>query len=336
MPERDGSIRYVTNSELQTFKKCRRKWWLAYWRKLAPVREEFTGVRSLGTRLHASLAVRYRPGGTAVDALVVLEDGIAADLSRLDEMGDQNGIDELHKDAELARIMLEGYFDWVEEEGVDIGLEIIGDEQEVSAPFAGHLGLQDVPVHLLGRLDVRARREIDGARFFIDHKSVGSFSQAITTLHMDEQMLMYHLLEMLEQLARGVPTDEQERCDGGIYNMLRRVKRSARAKPPFYAREEVHHNVHELRSFYQRVDYTVREILELERKLTTTPQEQQHLVAYPSPTRDCTWSCDYFHVCHMLDDGSHAEGFITTYFASYDPLARYATQESGLEEGETE
>lgn len=333
MPVSDGSIRYVTNSEMQTFKKCKRKWWLAYWRRLTPVKEDIGGVRGLGTRLHASLRVRYRPGGTAAAALAVLDEGITADYDRLFAEEDYVGAEAVMKDGELARIMLEGYFEWVEEEGVDIGLEFIADEAEVTAPIP-LVTEQGVPVQLLGRLDVRARRELDGARFFIDHKSVGSFSQATQTLHMDEQMLMYHLLEELEQLARDVPESERERCDGGIYNMLRRVKRTSRAKPPFYHREEVRHNLHEMRSFYQRVDHTVRGILDLELQLSLTKPELQHLVAYPSPTRDCTWQCDFFHVCPLFDDGSHAEGFVATYFTSYDPLARYAdndTEDEGHE-----
>lgn len=323
---RDGSIRYVTNSEVQTFKKCRRKWWFAYWRRITPLKQDVTGVRGLGTRLHAALGACYRPGGSPTAALSVLEAGIADDRSRVVT---SEQVEALEKDAALARIMLEGYFQWVAEEGVDVGLEIFGDEQEVTAPLSGVP--YDVPVHLLGRLDVRARREIDGARFFIDHKSVGSFSQATQTLHMDEQMLMYHLLEMLEQVARGIPIEEQDRCDGGIYNMLRRVKRTARAKPPFYAREEIHHNVHELRSYYQRVHNTILAIVGLEQELSVSPRESQHLIAYPSPSRDCVWSCDFFHVCHMFDDGSNAEGLITTWFQSYDPLDRYAEQETGTD-----
>jgi hypothetical protein len=341
MPVRDGSIRYITNSELSTFKRCRRKWWFAYWKRITPVKEDVTGTRGLGTRLHAALRVRYRVDGTAQGALAALEDGLLEDYAMLESQGDRDALVALEKDADLARAMLTGYFEWAESEGVDIGLHIIGDEQEVSAPFngvharepRGHVSEKErwVPVHLLGRLDVRAKRELDGARFFIDHKSVGSFAQATRTLHMSEQMLMYHLLEILEQLTQGVSFNEAERCDGGMYNMLRRVKRTPRAKPPFYAREDVHHNIHELRSFYQRVHSTIKDIIELEDKLSSHDESTHHVIAYPYPTADCTWSCDYFHLCHMMDDGSHAQGFIDAHFESYDPLDRYVQEENGQE-----
>jgi len=335
VPARDGSIRYVTNSELQTFKACKRKWWLAYWRKLTPRKEDVTGVRGLGTRLHLALAERYSIGGTELSALEMLRDSFAADLDMLLEQQRLEEHAELLKDKELGMIMLEGYFEWVAEEGVDIGLDIYAVEAEVSAP----LGLVDVlsgaPIELLGRLDTRARREIDGAKMFLDHKSVGSFSQATNTLHMDEQMLMYHLLEILDAMKDGTPFEQVDRCDGGIYNMLRRVKRTSRAKPPFYHREEVHHNLHELRSFYYRVMNTIADIMHLEQELAHTPPEDQHKVAYPRPSRDCTWSCDYFAVCPLFDDGSHAEGLLNSAFVEYDPLSRYIDMENGLDEGET-
>lgn len=334
MPARDGSIRYVTNSELQTFKACRRKWWLAYWRKLTPVKEDFTGARGVGTHLHLALAERYRPGGSESEALEMLAKSYAADLTSLEADARYDDMQQLEKDRELATIMLEGYFEWVAEEGADVGLDIYASEAEVSAPIRLTHVLTGTPIELLGRLDVRVLREMDGARMFLDHKSVGSFSQATQTLHMDEQMLMYHLLEMLDQTARGIAPEDQVRCDGGIYNMIRRVKRTASAKPPFYAREEIRHNLTELRGFYVRVMNTIRDIMQLEQDLSQTPEDQQHLVAYPRPSRDCTWSCDFFSVCHLFDDGSHAEGLLSAAFTSYDPLARYTAQESGLE-GET-
>ena len=336
MPVRDGSIRYFTNSELQTFKRCRRKWWFAYWLKITPIREELTGVRGLGTRLHAALRVCYRPGGTTEAALLALEEGIAEDAAKLAAIGaHSDDVIALEKDAELARIMLTGYFEWAAEEGIDVGLTIIADEAEVDAPFP--MLTNAAPIHLLGRLDVRVKRDWDDARMFIDHKSVGSFAQATANLHMNEQMQMYQLLEILEQTARGVPFAEAERCDGGIYNMMRRVKRTARAKPPFYAREEVRHNVTELRSFYARVHYTIREILSLEERLWQTPPDEQSRVAYPTPAHDCTYSCDFYNVCPMHDDGSRADEFTQVYFKNYDPLDRYDAADRGtLSDGETE
>jgi len=336
MPVRDGSVRYITNSELQTFKTCKRKWWLAYWRRLTPLREDVTGVRSIGTRLHLALAARYTPDGTEADALVMLSDSYAADLVRLNDLGQYNEAEELMKDRDLAITMLEGYFDWTAEEGADVGIEVYATEDEISAELAGVTDASTgAPVSLLGRLDARFIREIDGARMFLDHKTVGSFSQATATLHMDEQMLMYHLLEILDGMRDGTPFEEVPRCDGGVYNMLRRVKRSSRSKPPYYGREEIRHNVHELRSFYFRTMRTIADIMQLSTMLARTPLEEQHTLAYPRPSRDCVWSCDYYMACPLFDDGSHVEGLLNTAFVNYDPLARYADNTSDLNEGET-
>jgi len=44
---------------------------------------------------------------------------------------------------------------------------------------------------------------------------------------------------------------------------------------------------------------------------------------WPMPTRDCSWQCDYYHVCTMLDDGSRAEDMLATTFVHVSPLQRY-------------
>jgi len=71
------------------------------------------------------------------------------------------------KEAELGRIMLDGYLEWVEEEGIDSELEMISTEEIISMPmFNGEIELQ-------GKLDMRVRRKADGVRMFRDFKTVG-------------------------------------------------------------------------------------------------------------------------------------------------------------------
>lgn len=313
--------RDFTNSELRCYSRCKRKWWLAHYRRIAPERERETGVRKLGTRLHIALAAYYRREPQSL--IDVFNETFHADYDLAALLGDETLQAALDKDQELGVRMLEGYLQWVEEEGVDIGLRVYADEAEVVVPFDVQHP-KDVPVRLRGRLDVRAHRELDDARVFMDHKSVGSFSQAVSTLQQDHQMLTYHLLEMLE--------GTEERCDGGLYNMLRRVKRTQAAKPPFYARETIPHNITELRNHYMHVFGRIHEILTLEAVLDAGGDP--HLFCPPHVEASCTWSCDYFHACSLFDDGSRVEDFLERYFVSYDPLERYV-QSDGREE-ETE
>jgi hypothetical protein len=141
-------------------------------------------------------------------------------------------------------------------------------------------------------------------------------------LPVDEQALMYHLLEFL-QLRQDFGAEEalNRRTDGGIFNALRKVKRTARATPPFYDRLEVHHNLHEMRNFWMRLHGTIREIMAAKEALDRGADH--HYVCFPSPRGDCRWSCSFWPVCPMFDDGSHAEGLLESAYRTHSPYEHY-------------
>ncbi|MCL1599954.1 MAG: hypothetical protein M3112_00280, partial [Actinomycetia bacterium] len=133
------------------------------------------------------------------------------------------------------------------------------------------------------------------------------------------------LIEYLDLLDRQIGGESQatEWTDGGIINMLRKSKRTARAKPPFYKRKEVRHSIHELRNFFARTSGEILRILQVTQSLESGVDH--HVVCPPSPTRDCAWDCPYMQLCSIVDDGSDAQGFIDASFVVGDPLRRYAT-----------
>lgn len=307
--------RRISNSEIKAFKRCRRRWWLGYYRGLRPKLEDWTGVRALGNKVHMVLGDYYDP--TKPD----INDAEAA-LSMWDLMLEQDlehAPDEKHtdivKESDLGRAMLEGYFEWLAEEGADSDLEVIGAESEVEVSMAGYTGPR--PVILMAKLDVAVRRKSNGSRFFIDHKTVQSLGDLPGLADIDEQFMMYSLLDYL------IKTDEDTFVDGGMFNMLRKVKRTKTAKPPFFGRHEVRHNVDELRSFWLRLAGEIEDIQHLEDRLSAGDDHRR--VAYPSPTRDCAWDCDFRAVCPMLDDtkSSDAEGFLQEVYETHDPYERY-------------
>lgn len=304
---------HFTNSELRTWKRCRRKWWLAYYRELRLKVPEVVGPRGLGTRVHIAMASHYSKHRE--DILEVYESVCDRDRAHVrNHFPDK--LDDFEKDVELGRIMLQGYMEWLATTGADQYLEVIAEESVVEVPFPAIDG-----VVLAGKLDVRVRRHPDNARLFMDHKTVGSLTEPLKTLHMDEQMLHYHLLEFLEFLRQGAAPGDVEHSHGGLYNMLRKVKRTARANPPFYDRVEVRHNIHELRSYYLRVFGEIQDILEVRRKLDEGADPRQ--VAYPMPTSDCSWDCDFFGICPMFDDGSDAERALDDLYERADPHEHY-------------
>jgi hypothetical protein len=334
--------RLVTNGELQSFKQCRRRWWLAWIRRLRPVSPKKAGAAALGTRVHEALQAYYQPEPS--NPYAVLQAGISRDL----ELAKDDPVlqAEIAKDGELAMVMLEGYFEYLAQTGDDSDLAIVAVETKVQAPFMDLTqpmpGLEKETraivlrywqrVDVMGKLDLRVMRQVDEARFFVDHKTVGSIAAATKMLGMHEQMLHYHLLEYLDHLAVLGPEDGMHapRTDGGIYNMLRKVKRTAKATPPFYARAEVHHNVAELRSYYMRVWGEVQDMLRAEMQLRVQGMDPRQ-VAQPSPQDSCTWKCEFFGVCPIFDDNPEAaEQFLTAWFTEGDPLDRYEVEAKEL------
>lgn len=310
----DPQARFISNSEVQTFKRCKRKWWLAYHRELKPLVEQVTGIREIGTRIHLALGEVYRPEGiTPQEAISLVANGYQLDHARLLEEGRSDEAADLLKDADLADAMITGYFDWTEETGIDQGLEFVASEQTLTYD----VGLNDcrsTPVVIRGKLDVVVHREWDDMDLFIDHKTVGTLA---VDLWQHEQMITYQSLQQVngERVVAGV-----------LYNMLRRVKRTKQAKPPFYQRDEVRYNLEQMRSNWRHMMCVIGDILETERRLTDG--EDHHDVCPPTFDRSCSYMCDFNVVCGLFDDGSRAEDFLGAYFANYDRDARYSDEES--------
>lgn len=306
-----GIVR-LSNSELQTFKDCRRRWWLSYYRRLKPRSQDMTGALAFGTRIHAALDAHYAQG---VPLLKAHADLVEADKSLL--LQDFRDVGALETEAEMGRIMLEGYEQWVSEEGIDAELEMISTEETIIAPlFGGEVELQ-------GKLDMRVRRKADGVRMFRDFKTVGgSLSEFSSMAHMNEQVMTYMLLESTK-------VDESERSDGGIFTLLKKVRRTAAAKPPFYEHVEVRHNIFTMRSFWNRIHGTISDLMRVRTALDSG--ENPAYYAYPKSSRDCKWKCSFFAICPMFDDGSAVEQAISEMYEESDPYAYYETDKKGSE-----
>lgn len=298
--------RLASNSEIRLFKTCRRAWWLTYVRRLRRRRPTVVGAAPLGTRVHKALQAYYdHPGAQGrLDAHSVLKEMADFDAQSMPEDAEQVG-----KDSELARLMVEGYFEWLDETGADAKLEVIETERKVitRSPVEG--------VELIAKLDLSVRDTDTGDTGFLDHKTVQSIIEPIKILHLDEQFRQYALMHRLE-----APDSLPRRFSK--YNMLRKVKRTARATPPFYARYDVYISDVELRAFWNRLYGEINDMLRVERQLAEGAHHR--VVAYPTPTRDCSWRCEYINVCAMFDDdASDPEHLIEQFFEPGNPLARY-------------
>lgn len=302
----------ISNSEIQTFKDCRRRWWFTYYRRLQPKSKQATGALALGSRIHEALDQHYSFGVPLLEAHTKLVEEEKKAL-----LAEFRDVAELEKEAELGHIMLEGYVQWVEENGIDAELEMISTEEILSMPmFNGEVELQ-------GKIDMRVRRKADGVRLFRDFKTVGgSLSDFAILAPMNEQILTYMLLEQHQN-------KDGERSEGGIFTMLKKVRRSAAARPPFYDQIEVRHNIFTLRSFWERIHGSVADMMRVRKALDEGESPAFH--AYPRPSRDCKWKCQFFSVCTLMDDGSAAENAIEQMFEVADPYAYYGDEKKGNE-----
>lgn len=312
--ETPGETRKVSNSELSSFSWCKRNWWLTYHRSLGPIRHSPVSASGLGELVHLGLEAFYT-GEAQSDAEGALElvrartredaEALADDPYKLAAVG---------KQGDLALRMLEGYFEWLAETGADSGFEVIGVEAQKELPMPGLPG-----VSILAKLDMRVRSVLDGSVSFIDHKTLQSISDMEAMAYLSPQFRHYQLMEHLEWIAAGRP--DGARVEGVTVNMLRKVKRTATAKPPFYSRLHIRFNEHVLHAHWQHVTAGILAMLDTERALNEGGDPQ--VLVPPSPGRDCTWRCKFKDVCPMFDDGSDAEGMLALAFEVMDPMARY-------------
>jgi hypothetical protein len=317
--------RLVSHSELATFKRCRRKWWLAWYRGLRFGKESPTGPRAVGDRVHRALAQWYVSDPLRrVDPRTAIETLIESDTKAIlvKFAGDDNltgMLITMKKDDDLERAMIAGYVQWLEETGADADYDVLSSETYQDALLPGIKGRGGVSTYVIAKLDAKVRRRSDGVLLFVDHKTVADFNSKIMLLAIDEQMLWYDLIEILTNTPLG------ERSGGALYNMLRRVKRTAKANPPFYQRQAILHNRPQIEAFYAQLYGTTRDMLDLERRLDDGVPH--HVAAYPNPQGDCSWSCDYRLVCPLFNDGSRVEDMLESYYVAGDPLSYYYKDE---------
>lgn len=306
----DGGVLRLTNSEMGLWRSDRRHWYLSYYRRLRPKPSPSAGTPlAIGTRIHDALAAYYVPEGeTPADPVAWIE---ASYLMSIEQ--DPIAEDELLKEKDLTKTMVEGYMDWLAETGVDAELRVLAPETKVEVPLIEG-------ATLLSKLDARVMRESDGARLALEHKTVQSLTEPLAFLQTDYQLRTEHLVEMLDLKNRGLDA-EAMRARGVLYNMLRKVKRTARANPPFYGREEVDHNVHELRNHFQHCATIAAEIIDAHRRLDAG--ESHHAVCPPSPSRESNWRNPFFNLYPLMDDGSDYEAAFADLLEVYDPLERY-------------
>jgi hypothetical protein len=290
----------LTNSEMTDFDMCKRRWYLKHYLRLRPIREHHDYF-DVGNLIHAALEQHYDPegGGNPAHALLV--------RARKMVEADPENAEAIADNAQLAAIMLEGYLEWLEEQGIDADLDVYASEETLEVELPNY--------HVLrGKLDARAHQRSTGLKVFLEHKSVQSLGDLPNRAQTNRQFKTYFLLEML---AGG------ERTDAVLLNMLRKVKRTARAKPPFYGRHPVRFNIEEIRAHWLHVVALSEEMDKVRARLDGG--ESHQTVCPPTPESCCggRMSATFRAVCPMMDDGSDYQAMLDEQYEEHDPLERY-------------
>lgn len=313
--ENGDELFLITQSEMGCWRRCKRKWWLSYYRKLR-LKSKFQTPNALsqGITFHDLMDLHYTGG-----------DWRAAVEERHDELDlaaeemDADKIKKLRGQLELAAIMIEGYEEWIEETGEDSTLEIVASEVRMEAPLAAIEGVQ---VNALGKYDLLVKRH--GLLGFMDHKSAQTLDAWKIRLMNREQFRWYAaLLSLLG--AENVPSK-------AWLNVAKKVKRTARATPPFYERLEVPINGYQIANVQVRAKAMSGEMLRAHRALDNGVSH--HEIAYPNPTGNCSWDCEFSTVCPMFDDGSRVEAFLSDWYDQASPLERYERDIDEEKDGE--
>lgn len=320
----------ISNSEISTWQRCRRKWFVSYYLGYQPASEEVTGNRILGTRVHTALEGHY---GYGLDPLAVLGVLYQIELDASPEFES-----ELMAERDLASAMIEGYIEWAAETGADAGLRVVSTETEVTVPLPGVEG-----VSLRAKLDQRVLNEETGLLSFHDWKTAASFEKH-EILALDPQFRFYSMVERLasqhihedDGTVEGCPGCFSDPVSGGVLTTLRRVKRTDRSKPPYFQRDDFRYDPETINSTLTKTQRLGYEIARVRQSLDWAYTEGQgdidlvNLVQRslfpPTPIiRDCGWSCPFVQLCPMMDDGSDWAGVLTSSgaFKQEDPYQYY-------------
>ncbi len=199
----------ITHSDIAQFLKCRRQWQWGFIEDRNPP-ERVTGALALGSRVHECLEMWYKNGDDPVDTHDKI---IASTIAKLEEDGEPSWtLDKLYEDAIVGRNCCTTYMDWLADTGADDGLVADGVESMIETPIL------DGRVMLRGKVDIRFRRESDGALMICDFKTTGkSVDQLIQELERSYQSFVYAAIQ-----KRITPDDY---VIGGMYRIIRKVTR---------------------------------------------------------------------------------------------------------------
>ena len=153
----------ISNSELQAWLTCPRKWWYEYQLGYRPATK--SEAMTLGTDVHD-----------------ILESYYLGDLDKANQKTEAA--------SEMVQTMMAGYVRWLAETGYDDFFEIIGVEEKIEAT------INDIPFR--GIYDLLVQDKQTGQHFYIDHKTGADFRLETYSSH-SSQIRLYHCINYMSE-----------------------------------------------------------------------------------------------------------------------------------------
>tara|TARA_B100001939_G_scaffold322449_1_gene312930 strand:+ start:2934 stop:3866 length:933 start_codon:yes stop_codon:yes gene_type:complete len=258
----------VRQSELKRWTRCRRASYLQYTEGWSKPSED-SDVRGVGTHFHGLMAEYYG-----------------------DVEPDEN-IKYNPDDVQTSQVMFDTYVSEMEETGMDAGQETVFVEERMFT----------APIQVAGDTFYRVSCQVDHLYRDTaivgeplvgqDHKTSASF---FNTADNDFQLMVYAVVLH----DNGYPVEYME------HNIVKRNKRTGRAKPPYTQRNRIRITSEAL-DWWAGYLHTMCHEHYKAHEISTSVRSPQ---LYPVPDNTCSWGCDFVDVCGMVDEGEDYESVL--------------------------
>jgi len=252
----------VRQSELKRWLRCRRA---AYWQYtegwIKPTKDK--DVRGVGTHFHGLMAEYY-----GHEKSVELDNNFNPD------------------DVATSQVMYDTYVSEMEESGMDIGQTTVAVEKRMhtlAIPVS-----DDVRYKVSCQVDHVYKDEALYGSPLIgqDHKTSSAFFNTSTN---DFQLMTYAVVLH----DNDFPVEYME------HNIVKRNKRTVRAKPPYVQRNRIRVTEEALAMWWNYL----RTICTEHFNAHESSVDISSAYLYPNPDNTCTWGCDFVDVCSMVEEG---------------------------------
>lgn len=305
-------LEQVSYSSLKQWSLCPRLGYLGQHLGLQPINQERTGALPFGSRVHLALQL-WGESGWQIPPGKIWKRLMDREFEIAEEKGWADGLD---KESVMGQIMLEGFDEWLEEQGIYSAWTVVGIETKLSTVLTIRLDDgQEIDVLLRGKLDLLEQRNSDGALFVDDYKTTSSLSEdSIQTKLSESQLPLYVILSRRQGLNQWIA--------GGVFTQLRKVLRGPRSKPPYYDRLEIPYSDAKLEAVERNITAEVSQVASIVEKLE---RGADHLDVAPyHPSWDCK-TCPFRLPCQEMQEGNvgGADRMLENLYTVGNPLQRY-------------